>query len=322
MMTEQAAKTGPTANPAANPSADDSARWRRRATYASVAVAVILITAKLATYLVTGSVSILSSLIDSSVDLLASVVTLIGVARALQPASTHYRFGYGKAESLAALAQAAFITGSSIVLAYEAMARLVDPRPLSQSHVGIAVMVFSILVTLALVSFQRWVTRRTGSVAIDADRLHYSGDLYMNLAVIAALLLGQWTGSSLWDPGFALAISVMLLLGARQVAGRALGVLMDQELPDTDRVRVKQIVLAHPQARGLHDLRTRSTGLGLHIEFHLELDSQLTLAVAHDITDAIEQSLKQAFPTAEFAIHQEPAGLDDERLDHRIRRDR
>lgn len=292
--------------------------WRRRATYASVTVAVVLIVAKLATYLATGAVSILSSLVDSSVDAIASVVTLLGVARALQPPDTAHRFGHGKAEPLAALAQAAFITGSAVFLGYEAIGRLFDPRPVVQTSLGIAVMVFAIVMTAMLVAFQRWVIRRTGSIAIDADSLHYRGDLFMNLAVIAALVLTDATGSPVWDPLFALGIAAFLVWGATRIAGKALGVLMDRELPDSERARIVSLVLDHPDARGLHDLRTRSTGVGQHIEFHLELDSHLTLAEAHDITDMIEARLRAAFPSAEVTVHQEPAGLEDERLDHRI----
>lgn len=294
------------------------ARWRRRATYASIGVALTLIAAKLATYLGTGSVSILSSLIDSSVDALASVVTLLGVAQALTPPDASHRFGHGKAEPLAALAQAAFITGSAVFLGYEAIGRLVDPRPVQSTGIGVAVMVFAIAMTGGLVAFQRWVIRRTGSIAIDADSLHYSGDLLMNLAVIAALLLTRFTGAGYWDPLFALGIAGFLVWNALRIAETALDVLMDKELPDADRERVVALVMAHPQARGLHDLRTRSTGVGQHIDFHLELDSDLTLAQAHDITDSIELRLREAFPSADFSIHQEPEGLDDDRLDHRI----
>lgn len=295
-------------------------RYRRWATYASVTVALTLIAAKLASYMATGAVAILSSLMDSSVDLLASVVTLLGVAQALQPPDTKHRFGRGKAEPLAALAQAAFVAGSGVFLGYEGVGRLAEPRPVENAELGIATMVFAIVMTGLLLLVQRWVIRRTASMAIAADSMHYSGDLLMNSAVIAALGLTAWTGWPYWDPIFALGIAAFLVWGASRIVREALGVLMDRELPDTDRARVKEVVRAHVQTRGLHDLRTRSTGIGQHIEFHLELDPHLTLAQAHDITDEIERELRAAFPNAEFAIHQEPAGLEDERLDHRIRR--
>jgi len=295
-----------------------AAAWRRRATYASLTVAFILIGAKLATYLVTDSVAILSSLIDSSVDAMASLVILVGVARAQQPPDAAHRFGHGKAEPLAALTQAAFVTGSAVFLGYEAISRLIEPAPVEQTGVGIGVMLLAIVLTLGLVLFQSWVIRRTGSIAIDADSLHYRGDLLMNSAVIAALLLAGWSPWPYWDPLFAMAIAAFLVWSAGRIANTALGVLMDRELPETERNRVCAVVMSHPGVRGMHDLRTRSTGVGQHVEFHLELDPELTLLAAHDITDDLELRLRRAFPEAEFTIHQEPAGLEDERLDHRI----
>lgn len=297
----------------------DSERLRRHATYASVGVSSTLIAAKLAAYLGTGSVSILSSLIDSSTDLLASIVTLLGVRHALRPPDARHRFGHGKAEALAALAQGAFIGGSAVLLAIEATKRLIRPEPMTEGVAGIAVMLLSIVLTAALIAFQRRVQAATGSVAIGADRLHYSGDLMMNGAVILAILLTGWTGIAAFDPLFGLGIAGFLLFGARGVAREALGVLMDSEWPEDERARIAALVMEEPDARGLHDLRTRSAGTGNFIELHLELDGDLTLTAAHDITDRVEQRLRDAFANTEVLVHQEPAGLMDERLDHRIR---
>lgn len=301
---------------------DDPDRLRRLATYASVAVATTLIVAKLTAYLVTDAVSILSSLIDSTTDLLASVVALVGVRHALRPADLHHRFGHGKAEALATLAQAAFITGSALLLTVEAVRRLFRPEPVSESAVGLAVMVLSILLTLALVAFQRHVVKRTGSLAVGADSLHYSGDLFMNLAVIAAILLTQWTGLAALDPIFGVGIAAFLLHGAWRILGEALNVLMDHELPEADRQRIGAIVQRSGEAKGMHDLRTRSTGTASFIEFHLELDPQLTVSAAHDVTDRIERALLAEFPNADVNIHQEPYGLAEDRLDNRLKKAR
>jgi ferrous-iron efflux pump FieF len=301
---------------------DASDRLRRLATYASVSVAGTLIAAKLGAYLVTGAVSLLSSLIDSSVDLIASLVTLHGVRVALRPADRSHRFGHGKAEPLAALAQAAFIVGSAVFLTVEAVGRLIDPQPVRETAVGLAVMGLSMALTVGLVAFQAYVVRRTGSLAIDADSVHYRADLLGNMAVIAALVLTEATGQLRIDPLFAVAIAAFLVTGAVRIAREALDVLMDRELPAGDRDRIRAVVMAHPQSRGLHDLRTRSAGDRVFIELHLELDPSLTLADAHDVTDAVEGALREAFPTAEVILHQEPEGLDDERLDHRLDRSR
>lgn len=300
------------------PAEDPAARLRRLATYASVAMASTLIVAKLAAYLLTESVSILSSLIDSTTDLMASVVTLLGVRQALRPADRSHRFGHGKAEGLAALAQAAFIGGSAVFLMIEAVRRLIVPSPVGETGVGVAVMLLSIVLTAGLVTFQRYVVRHTGSIAIGADRLHYSGDLLMNTAVITALLLTRYTGVDAVDPLFGIGIAAFLVHGAWGIAQEALAVLMDRELPQDERDRIAALVRSHPQARGLHDLRTRSSGTGVFIELHLELDPHLNLVQAHDIADEIECQLRTAIANAEVLIHQEPAGLKDERLDHRI----
>jgi len=301
---------------------DAADRLRRLATYASVSVAGVLIAAKLGAYLVTGAVSLLASLIDSCVDLMASLVTLHGVRVALRPADRAHRFGHGKAEPLAALAQSAFIVGSAAFLTVEAVGRLIDPRPVAETGVGLAVMGLSFALTLGLVLFQRHAVRRTGSVAISADSVNYRGDLLGNLAVVAALVITEATGELRIDPAFAIAIAAVLVANAVGIARGALDVLMDRELPAAERQRIRDVVMAHPDARGLHDLRTRSAGDTVFIELHLELDPDLTLAEAHDIADAVELALREAFPSAEVILHQEPEGLDDERLDHRLDRSR
>lgn len=291
---------------------------RLRAAWASVAVATILIAAKLAVWLITGSVALLSSLVDSTADLMASVVTLVSVRHALRPADRAHRFGHGKAEPLAALVQAGFVTGSMLLLSLEATRRLLDPRPVAQPQLAIAVMLFAILLTALLVAYQRRVIRRTGSIAITADRFHYAVDLVTNLAVIVAILLTATTGILVFDPLFALLIAAWMLKGAIGIARRSFDMLMDRELPEVDRRRIEGLVLAHPEAHGVHDMRSRRAGPNLFIELHLELEGRLTLARAHAITHEIEDEIREVFPAAEVLIHQEPHGLEDERLDARI----
>ena len=288
---------------------------RRWATIASVATAVTLVLVKLGAYFVTGAVSLLSSLVDSTVDAMASVVTLIGVHHALKPADRSHRFGHGKSEPLAALGQVFFISGSAVLLGYEALNRLINPQPLRETAVGIAVMLFAIAATVLLVTFQNYVIRHTDSVAIGADALHYRGDLFMNLAVIAALLLTQATGVPYFDPVFAIGISAYLMYGAWQISKSSVDILMDREIAPGERARIEAIVMAHPETRGIHDLRTRSAGDRVFVEFHLELDEHLTLAEAHEITDHVEAEVAQAFGNAEVLVHQEPAGLADKRLE-------
>ncbi|MSP81370.1 MAG: cation diffusion facilitator family transporter [Alphaproteobacteria bacterium] len=282
----------------------------RLATTASVTVAVVLVLGKLATWALTDSVSLLSSLIDSLMDVAASLVNFLAVRHALMPPDPEHRFGHGKAEPLAGLAQSAFIVGSAVFLLIEAVHRLVHPAPVAYGLLGIVVMGGSLVLTLALVAFQGHVVRVTRSSAIDADALHYRSDLAMNGTVIAAILLSDQLGWTWADPVFALAIAVFIFVAAGRIARRSLDVLMDRELPEADRARIRDLVLAHPEARSLHDLRTRGSGMAPFIQFHLELDPALTLLRAHRISDEIEASLRGTYRGSEIIIHQDPAGYE------------
>lgn len=289
------------------------AQLMKRATYASTAVVTILVTAKTVAWLITNSVSVLASLLNSLLDAAASLVNLVAVRHALAPADSEHRFGHGKAEPLAGMAQAAFIAGSSVLLVLEALNRLAVPSRLAHVEIGIGVTVLSILLTLGLVTYQRSVIRATGSVAIDADLLHYQGDLLLNGSVILSLLLSSWLGWQLFDPLFAVAIAAFLLRSAWVVGRKSLDRLMDRELPDADRGRLRALALTHPEVRAVHDLRTRSSGPDLFIQLHLEMDGAMSLQRAHEVSDAVERDILNAYPNAEVLIHQDPAGIEEPR---------
>ncbi|HMD62958.1 MAG TPA: cation diffusion facilitator family transporter [Stellaceae bacterium] len=292
------------------PAAD---RLRRLATYASVAVAAVLITVKFAAWLETGSVALLSSLVDSLLDAAASVVNLVAVRHAMSPADREHRFGHGKAEPLAVLGQSAFITGSALLLLAEAVRRLIWPVPVENPPAGIAVMIFSIAVTIGLVLYQRHVVRHTGSIAITADELHYRGDLVLNLSVIAALVLGSILGLPILDPLFGAAIGVWIVYSAVRLARLSLIQLMDRELPDDEREKIRAIAQSHPDVVAAHDLRTRTAGPTAFIQLHIEMDGALSLIQAHEISDEVEANLRAAYPNAEVIIHQDPEGVEEPR---------
>jgi ferrous-iron efflux pump FieF len=296
----------------------EPARLNRLVAIASISVALTLVVVKLITWLITGSIAILTSLVDSGIDLLASMITFISVRQAAQPPDRAHRYGHGKAEPLGAFAQAGFVGGSALILGSEAIQRLIWPQPISRGWLGVAVMVLAMALTAGLVLSQRAVVRRTGSVAIKADSLHYGSDFLMNLAVIAALVLIELTGWPAWDPLFAFGIVAVLLYSAAGVARHALDMLMDRELPAGQRAHIRELALGHPSAHGVHDLRTRRAGTDVFIELHLELDADLSLDQAHDITHEVEARIRKAFPDADIIVHQEPAGLEDERLDAQI----
>jgi ferrous-iron efflux pump FieF len=296
----------------------DPKRLNDLAAIASIAVAAMLVVAKLAIWVATGSVAILGSMVDSGMDALASVVTFVSIRQAAQPPDRAHRYGHGKAEAIGAFVQAGFVLGSAFFLASEAVRRLLSPQPLEQSTLGIAVLLLASLLTAALLAFQRYVVRRTGSLAIRADSLHYRSDLLMNLAVIAILVLTEAIGSMLVDPLFGLALVLVLLLSAFGVARQAVDMLMDRELPSAQRAHIRTLALEHPKAHGVHDLRTRRAGSNVFIELHLELSGDLSLEQAHAIAHEVEQRIRAAVPDADIIVHQEPAGLKDERLDTQI----
>lgn len=286
-------------------------RLKGRAALASVGVASLLIAAKTAACFLTGSVSMLSTLVDSLLDLAASLLNLLAIRQAAVPADREHRFGHGKAEPLAGLGQAAFIGGSAAFLLFEAGQRLLTPVPVENGAIGIVVMLTSIAMTLALVTYQKWVIRQTNSVAIGADSLHYTSDLIVNVGVIAALILSTLLGWTRADPLIAFGVSIYILISAWQVFHGSLNLLMDRELPEDDRERIKTIAMSHPGVRAMHDLRTRSSGTQTFIQLHLELDSELSLGEAHRISDEVMDQIEEAFPMAEVLIHEDPFGISE-----------
>jgi ferrous-iron efflux pump FieF len=256
-------------------------------------------------------VSLLSSLFDSALDLGASVVNLIAIRTAVTPADAEHRFGHGKAEPLAGLVQVAFILGSSLLLLFEVGKHFIERQAVEHELTGIIVMAVSIGLTLVLILFQRHVIRQTESMAVHADSTHYFSDFLANSAVIVALVL---TGALDWwwiDPLFGLAVALFIAFTALSIGRAALDMLMDREMDDGDRDRIKLIVRAHPEVIDLHELRTRVAGQDRFIQFHLDLRPEISLKEAHLISDAVEASLMEAFPGAEVIIHQDPLGHRD-----------
>ena len=288
---------------------DRSSLLMRRATYASLSVAITLIIIKIFAFFLTDSVSLLSSLIDSTLDAMASFVNFIAVRQALVPADKEHSFGHGKAEPLAGLVQSAFIIGSSLFLCFEAAHRFFHPVPIEYGGIGVVVMLISLALTLALVSYQRYVLSRTHSLAIAADSFHYVSDIAMNLGVIVALILSANFDWLMADPVIALIIALYIIYTAYQIAHTSVDQLMDRELSDQERKHIRDTVLKHPEVKNIHDLRTRASGKDIFIQLHMELDGEISLYQAHRITDDVHGELIAAFPNADILIHEDPVEI-------------
>ncbi|MDF7776183.1 cation diffusion facilitator family transporter [Sphingomonas sp. AOB5] len=283
----------------------------QRAALASVTVALLLGLLKAWAAYRTGSVAVLASLADSVLDLLASLVTLGGVHWAAQPADKEHRFGHGKAEALAALFQVVVISISAFAILVRAIEQFIAGTSTEAPEFGIGVSLIAIAVTLGLTRYQAMVARQTGSIAISTDRIHYSSDLFLNVAVIAALLIDSVAGIRGADALFGVAIAFWLFFGAWKASEAALDQLMDREWPDDKRRRLVELAASHPQLKGLHDLRTRTSGSSDFAQFHIWLNPAMTVAEAHDIVDALETRLASEFPGTEFIIHVDPEGQID-----------
>lgn len=282
-----------------------------RAAVASVVTALFLLVLKSLAAYQTGSVAMLGSLADTGLDLIASLVLLYGVRVAAMPADHDHRFGHGKAEALAALFQVALIVVSATVIGIRAVRRLGEDAVTTQAGFGIGVSLLAIAATLLLLFYQRRIIRRTDSIAIKADHVHYQSDLLLNAAVIAALVLEQSAGLTGADPVFGIAIALWLLWGAWKACARAVDQLMDKEWDAAKRQRFLDAASRYPALKGLHDLRTRTSGSADFVQFHVWVDPALTVAAAHDMMDEAELSLQREFPGTEFLIHLDPEGHTD-----------
>ncbi len=300
--------------------ATERARLTRNAAIASLSVAFVLLLLKSYAAWATGSVAMLGSLADTGLDILASLVTLFGVHIAAQPADEGHRFGHGKAEAIAAMFQVVVISVSALAIAARAASRLMAGDTAANAEYGIGVSIIAILLTLALVAYQRSVIARTRSVAISADNVHYQSDLLLNGAVIAALVIDQYLGVAGADPVFGVIIALWLLYGAWRASSQAIDQLMDKEWPAEKRARFLAIAAKHPELVDIHDLRTRTSGAQDFVQFHVRVDPDLTVAEAHRIMDEVEAKIAVEFPDTEILIHPDPvgqidrAGEDDEYL--------
>jgi ferrous-iron efflux pump FieF len=284
---------------------DDHKKLLHRATVGAVAVAVTLILIKLYAWHKSGSVALQATLADSVLDALASLINYFAVKHSLKPADHDHRFGHGKIEALAGLGQSVVISISALFIFKEAIERFFKPQPIYHLDISIWVLAISIIATLGLVRYQKYVVSKTNSTAVAADATHYQGDLLINLSVLASLLCFHWFQLSFIDPIIGFSIACYIIWSALQIFQASLDILMDKELSDEIRHSMMFIVRSHPEVKGLHDLRTRSTGITSFFQLHLELEATISLIEAHRIAHEVENLIKKEYPSSEVIIHQD-----------------
>ena len=285
----------------------------RSASIASLLVASTLIALKYYGWVTTNSVSLLGSLADSLIDFLASVFVFVAISYSILPADAKHRFGYGKSEGLAAFVQSLFIGISGIYVCFEAIKRLLNPSQINQPSTAIWIILVSIVLTLALVMYQKYVVKKSKSIAIESDRYHYLTDTYINLSVLFSIAITGWTQFVFIDALVGLLISGVVLYTSVTLLKKSFKILLDQEIQSDDRDRIREIALDHPKVLGFHDLRTRDTGREYIIQFHLELDPNMSLLESHEITDEVTDNVLKLYPDSELIIHTDPLGIDEER---------
>ncbi|MDG1437758.1 MAG: cation diffusion facilitator family transporter [Emcibacteraceae bacterium] len=278
----------------------------KRATTASVAVAITLIGLKTWGYVESGSVAIFGTLLDSVMDSLSSIIIYIAVRFSIAPADEDHKFGHGKAEAIAGLLQAFIIAVTSLLLMYEVFDKIKNPQNIKETDLGLGIIAASIVLTVMLVLYQRYVAKKTKSIAIEADGMHYTGDILLNLGVAASLVLGGYFNIIYADPIFGGVACLYLLHSAYQVFVSSTDVLMDKEMDDDEKQTIVDIIKSHDRVIGIHELRTRHSGLNIFIQFHMELASGISLHDAHTISDQVEDEIIKSYPTAEVFIHADP----------------
>lgn len=278
----------------------------RSSAIASIFVAIILIGLKIVAFYQTGSLGVEVSLLDSTLDALASIINLYAIHKSLQPPTKEYRFGFGKAEALSGLVQSALIFASTFWLLVESIHHFIKPVKITVSFTALYFMIIASALTILLIFWQRYVLRRVNSLAVAADNVHYETDLYLNLGTFIALVLTSYLGFVWIDTFFALSAVLLIMYKTWPIAKQSFTVLMDKELPEKLRTQIQLIVLSHPHVKNMHELRTRSSGNFEIIQFHIVLDTNFTLNKAHIISHEVEDSIMKEFPKAQVIIHQDP----------------
>ena len=286
--------------------------------YAAIAIVSILIIAKSYAYYESGAVSILSSLTDSLMDSIVSLMALGSIYYARRPADEDHRWGHGKMEAVSALFQAAIITGGGAFLVFESVNRLINPEIITGHLIGINVLILSIILSIVLVFIQRISLQKQESLAVEADSVHYGSDVLINIGALIVIAASLY-GAPLWiDAVFALGVAALMAVIARKIARKSLDILLDRELPEKDRQKIIAVIDAHEGVLGWHDLRTHKNGVDYVMSFDIEAQPEITLHAAHDIAKDLENGILKLYPNSDILIHIDPKGYTEDSR-HRVK---
>tara|TARA_B100000073_G_scaffold348156_1_gene365399 strand:- start:346 stop:1296 length:951 start_codon:yes stop_codon:yes gene_type:complete len=275
---------------------------------AAICAAISMVFIKAVAYFMSGSSSILASLIDSISDVAVSIMTVASIRYSLKPADEDHRHGHGKIEGVSALFQGALLAGAALFLTLEAIQSLIKPQDITHHNLSMGMIALCIVITFGLILYQRYVIKKSKSLAIEADKAHYTGDLFMNAGVLVVIAADLFNAPYWLDPLFALVVAGLISNSAVEVSRKAMDMLMDRELPEEERQEIEQIILQHEDVLDMHDLRTNKSGMHVFISFDIDLQPDLSLKQAHDIAREVELSLLARFINAEIMIHMDPHG--------------
>lgn len=281
----------------------------KKAVFLSIGISLFLVAIKTYAWFITDSVSLLSSLLDSSLDIIVSVCNMMAIYYSAKPADEDHRFGHDAIEDIVGLVQAAFISAPAMFLIYEASHRIRDPQPILQADAGITVMAISMICAVIIVLYQRYIAKKTGSLVVKADLMHYLGDFLVNASIMVSLYLAAKPGWALADPVLAILIAIYIFYSAFGIGLRAFNNLMDRELPDNVRNEIITVLENDRNILGYHALKTRQSGSRRFIQVHLDFDEALSLKKAHDISVAVRTKILDKIGEAEIIIHEDPKTL-------------
>ncbi|PZP56469.1 MAG: hypothetical protein DI586_03500 [Micavibrio aeruginosavorus] len=279
----------------------------------TIGLVIVLIFAKTVAYVFSGSASVLSSLVDSISDIGMSLMTWLSIRWSLKPADEDHRHGHGKIEGVSALFQAAVLTGSAVFLLFTAIDRFIEPQKMTDHLYALMLMFLSVLMSLVMTYVQNQAQKETGSLALEADKAHYSTDVWMNGAVMIVVFFDYMKWAPMWlDTAATALIAALFAKTAYCIAVKALDMLMDREVEPETKARIFKIVTSPQEVKGVHDLRVTRSGMKMFVSFDMEVDANLLLWSAHEIAQEAEYRILKEFPNAEILIHLDPEGDTDD----------